>query len=55
LARLALTGGFNQSLTLRWSERVGVCQLQRVEAAVRQLERARDALNGLRATERGGS
>jgi hypothetical protein len=51
LAALKLAGGFNQSLTLRWSERVGVCQLQRVEASARHLQRAREALSGLRAAE----
>jgi hypothetical protein len=51
LSTLTLASGFNQSLTLRWSERVGVCQLQRVEASARHLERAREALSGLRAAE----
>jgi len=52
LEKFAFSAGFNQSLSLSWSAQVGACQLQRVEAAARQLARARATIDGL-PTEQG--
>ncbi len=41
LEKFVFNAGFNQSLSLTWSEHFSACQLQRTEAAARQLDRAR--------------
>jgi hypothetical protein len=51
LKAMVLRSGFNQSVSLTWNERLGACQLQRIETTARRLDRARSALEGLRAGE----
>jgi hypothetical protein len=48
LETFALRSGFNQSLSLSWSRGVAGCQLQKVEATARHLERAREAVKAVR-------
>lgn len=47
LGKFAFNAGFNQSLSLSWSAQLGACQLQRVDAAARQLARARATIEAL--------
>ncbi len=47
LENFTFSSGFNQSLSLSWSTQFGACQLQRTEAAARQLARARAAIDAL--------
>ncbi len=50
LERFVFNAGFNQSLSLNWSAQFDPCQLQRVDAAARELARARAIMGALAAT-----
>lgn len=51
LDQIVLRSGFNQSMTLSWSDRIAACQLQRIEKTAGQLDRARSATTALQAGE----
>jgi hypothetical protein len=48
LAQFVLTSGFNQSLTLTWTQQHDGCQLQKTATTAAHLLQARKALQGLR-------
>jgi hypothetical protein len=48
LETFELRSGFNQSLSLTWRAGAAGCQLQKVEATARHLERAREAVKAVR-------
>jgi len=47
LEAFVLRSGFNQSLSLTWNAQSSGCQLQKIEATARHLNRARNAIEGL--------
>ena len=51
LQKLELRSGVNQSLALTWGAPAAGCHLQKVDAAARHLERARNAMQSLPADE----
>ena len=51
LKTFVLRSGFNQSLSLTWNSMASGCQLQKIETTARQLNRARDAVEGLLKSE----
>lgn len=51
LEKFVISSGFNQSLSLTWSEQSSACQLQKLETTARHLDRARKAMDSLQSGE----